>query len=164
MKKIICALICVIFLCACSSGKTPIKAVNRNISYRAHIFYYGSEYDCDVIIDKDGRASYTLKNGTLDGFTASYFNGSVTLSYMEKECPQPYTYPAGGMLSALYEMNEYLNSSYEIKEIDEQYLIQGYTSIGEFVISLSGAGLPLSAQLDSDAFYVEFYDVTLFKQ
>ena len=162
MKKILCALFCVIFLCGCSDGKMP-EAVNRNISYRAHIFYYGKEYECDAEIDGEGRAVYKIKDGLLDGFTATYFGDSITLSYAEKQSPQPYSYPKGSMLSVLYELNESLDGEYKTEKKEGQYIISSETTIGKYTLLISGAGLPLSAQLDKEEFYVEFYDVCLIK-
>lgn len=163
MKKILCALICVIFLCGCEGAAAP-KAVNRNISYRAHIFYYGKEYDCFVVIDGDGRAEYKINDGLLEGFTATYFGDSITLSYAEKENPQPYSYPKGNMLSVLYELNESLSGEYKTEKKDGQYVVLSETTLGEYTLFISGAGLPLSAKLDDEEFYVEFYDVSLINQ
>ena len=162
MKKFICAFLCVIFLCSCSS-KTSVSVVNRNISYRAHIFYYGEEFTCLVSVDNTGRAEYTLSGGALDGFTVCFYENSVTYSYLEKDSPNAYSF-CGDMLSALYEMNEYFNNEYRVKEKDGEYKVSGYTLIGDFEICVSPTGLPLWANLDGEEFYVEFYDVALKKQ
>ncbi|MEE0946913.1 MAG: hypothetical protein U0M42_08835 [Acutalibacteraceae bacterium] len=162
MKKIICAFIGVIFLCGCSGAKHPTP-VNRNISYKAHIFYYGEEYDCLIKVDSNGESSFTLTGGRLDGYNVKFGQDGIILYYMGKEKDVTNNYKKDNMLSVLYEFNESLCAPVKTTKKDGQFCIKGETVSGEYEYFVSGAGLPLSLSLDNDDFYVEFYDVSLIK-
>lgn len=159
MKKLLCAFLCLIFLVGCSS-KSSVMPVNKNITYRAHIFYYEEEYDCLVTINEQGT-EYVIKGGEMDGFGARFFDNGVLYSYLGKESENTVPYDKG-MLSLLFEMSE--NSDKKAAEYtDENYVARGSTAIGEFTLFVSGAGLPLYAELDGKDFYVDFYDVSIVK-
>ena len=162
MKKLICVLMCVVFLCGCTE-KGSVKAVSDGISYRAHIFYFGKEYDCNVRIC-DSRAEYTVKGGLLDGFKSIYSDDGVILQCEDKKSRLYTTLPEGCMTGTLFEMNSYLKGEYETEKKDGEYIVKGYTSLGKFDLKLTKAGLPLSCYLNGEDFYVEFYDVSLIKE
>ncbi len=158
MKKILCVLLCFVFLMGCRSGKSP-TVINRNIAYRAHIFYYGEEYNCLVTVKNDGRAEYVIKDGSMDGFCAMFCDDTVSYSYLGKESTTPVSIDKG-MLSVIYLMGEEANGKNAEKK-DENCIVKGNTAMGEFNLFVSGTGFPLYAELDGKDFYVNFYDVSV---
>ena len=160
MKKFLCVLLCFIFFAGCKGEKNP-TAVNRNIAYRAHIFYYGEEYDCLVTVKNDGSAEYVIKDGDMDGFCALFCGDTVSYSYQGKESTSPVLY-GKGMFAVLFDMNKKSGGCIAENEGGD-CIIRGSTAIGEFSLFVSGAGLPLYAELDGKDFYVDFYDVSIAK-
>lgn len=163
MKKIICVFMSLMLLCSCSS-KTELKVVNKGISYKTHIFYYGQEYDCYIKTSLDGDMVFTVTNGILAGFSVGFSDKGTTFSYMDKSTENPYPLMKNNLFSYLYEMNCYFdNAQYVVKEDNKSYNVTGKTGLGEFTLWVSPTGLPIGAQLDSSDFTVEFYDVTMEK-
>ncbi|MBE6729373.1 MAG: hypothetical protein E7568_03970 [Ruminococcaceae bacterium] len=161
MKKIICVLLVLLSLAGCGSINA-VTPVNRGIAYRAHIFYYGKEYDCDVKIDEQGRAEYRIRDGQLSGLCLCFYGDKIKYSYMDKEFEESFALN-GGMLNTLYEMNESISDDCKVEKTDNEWVLNGETANGEYELFLSGGGLPIKACLDGDSFYVDFYDVTLIK-
>lgn len=157
MKKFICALLCILFLSGCY-GKS-VTPVNKNLTYRAHIFYYDEEYECFVNVGEDGKMTFCIDGGTLDGFTTVFDKDKITCSYLGKETTlSKNSYK--GALTSIFEMNESLTDKKAINK-SGKCIIEGRTNSGEYTLFLSGTGLPLCAELDGRDFYVDFYDVSI---
>lgn len=160
MKKYLCALLCMVFLLGCSGGKAP-ALISEDFTYRAHIFYYGQEYECIADVKNKNQASFTVCSGESEGFCAAFSDDKVTYSYGDTisfKCENVNS----SMLLSLYELNKNMCDE-NVKKNDGQWAVAGNTSIGEFKCFVSGTGLPLYCELDGKDFYVEFYDAKLIK-
>ena len=160
MKKIICALLSLVLLCSCSSAGN-VKVVNRNISYKAHIFYFGKEIDlfCNI---KENCAEYTVINGMADGFTAIVDGDGIKVGIegLEKEMKTQ----DSAVFSVLYGVTSFFDGqNYKLNNDGGNFFLDGETSFGKFRYSLTPAGLPISLEFENGDFSAKFYDITLKK-
>ena len=164
MKKIICALLSLILLCSCSA-KQKVQVINKGLSFKAHIFCSSGEYICSGEISEDMKMTFTISQGKLSGFTAVYTGEKVSISYEEKEYEQEESFFAQSLFTPITEMFRYFeNNKYSVGEKDNIYTSVGEIPEGKFVLCVSPAGLPISAEFDFSDYSVEFYNVSVKKQ
>ena len=54
MRKILCLILPILFLCSCATKSKSIKPVTRGIKFNAQISYYNEQYECDTTISPNG--------------------------------------------------------------------------------------------------------------
>ena len=161
MKKIICAMLCLVLLCSCSSGGN-VKVVNRNLSYKAHIFYFGKEIKLSCVISDNG-AEYKVVDGQIKDFTVKINDSGtkVVFENLEKDIKTKNE----SVYSVLYGVTTYFDKTdYELKKDDGNYKVDGEISFGKFHYFLTPAGLPLSVEFENGDFSANFYDISIEKE
>ncbi len=159
MKKIICALICVLTLCSCSSFK-DVRVVNKGIDFKAHIFYLSKEYFLSVSMENDGTACFTVTEDKLNSFNVCICNNKVTFCCNGIECEQDVSAVKNSVYTVVYTVFAYFDQyDYKAEKRDGNYFVKGDTSLFDFELLVSPAGLPISAE--GEDFSANFYDVTL---
>lgn len=163
MKKFICAFLSLILLCSCSSG-ADVQVVNRGLTFKAHIFYLSDKYVCSGEISRDGVSTFKVEEGKICGFTAVCNGEKAVLSYEGKKSEQEYSALEKSFFLPVALMFSYFDSNeYSVEEVDNSFFVKGETSLGEFTLFVSPAGLPISVQFISNGFSVDFYDVAVQK-
>ena len=158
MKKIICALLILVLLCSCSSERN-VKVVNRNLSYKAHIFYFGKEIEviCDI---GENSAEYAVADGQIKGFTAKVNIDGIKVSFegLEKDINSENL----SVFSILYDVTSFFDGQeYKIQNDGGNYCIDGEIDLGKFRYCYTPSGLPISINFENGVFSANFYDITL---
>lgn len=162
MKRIICACMCLLLLCSCAENTAQIEAVTRGISYTAHIFYYGEEYECQVKVEENGKESYLVtKPKNLKDFTIIFENEEVVAEYKNlKFSPELSALPQGSVLKELHGVIKYIESNeYTVYKSKENFYINGMADSLEFKLIIAESGLPLSVEFNNE-FEVIFASVS----
>lgn len=162
MKKVLCACVCVLLLCSCSKSKAQVSVVTKGLSYTAHIFYYGEEYECKAQIESTGKASYLITKPTnLKDFTIVFDNDKVTALYKGLEfSPELSAMPQGSLLKELYGLILYFdNNEYTVYKDKDSFTVRGTADTLDFILTVTEAGLPLSLEFDEN-FRVVFSEVS----
>lgn len=160
MKKFLCAFLSLVILCSCSADN-DVRVVNKGLGFEAHIFNSSQEYLCSGEISEDMKATFKVTEGVISGFGAVYFGENVSFFYEGKESDQ-YNSFSQTLFAPIREMFLYLeNNEYSVVEKNNEYTVTGNISAGEFILYISPAGLPISAQIKSEDFRVDFYDVSI---
>ncbi len=160
MKKIICALLSLVLLCSCSSGSN-VKVENRNLSYKAHIFYFGKQLEIFCKINENS-AEYEVLDGNIKGFGATVKNNQVTvkLDGMTKKVADE----NASVFSILYAVTSFFDTQgYKTESDNGNYCVDGQIDFGKFRYFFTQAGLPISVNFENEDFFANFYDVTLEK-
>jgi hypothetical protein len=154
-------MLCLVLLCSCSSGGN-VKVVNRNLSYKAHIFYFGKEIKLSCVISDNG-AEYRVVDGQIKDFTVKINDSGtkVVFENLEKDIKTKNE----SVYSVLYDVTCFFDGEdYEIKNDDGNYRLYGETDFGKFTYFLTPAGLPLSVEFENGDFSANFYDISIEKE
>ncbi len=160
MKKIICALLSLVLLCSCSSGKN-VRAVNRDLSYKAHIFYFGKEYNILCNIDEN-HAEYTIEDGQIKGLCVKVSKDGIMAEFnnLEKSIQRGNT----SVFSVLYDITEFFDSQdYKTQNDGGNCFVDGQIDFGKFRYFYTPSGLPISINFENGNFSAQFYDIVLEK-
>ena len=152
---------CLLLLCSCNQTTAEIEAVTRGISYTAHIFYYGEEYECNVELDENGKESYLVtKPKNLKDFTIIFEGDNITSEYKNlKFSPQFSAMPQGSILKELHGVIKYIeNNDYTVYKSKENFYINGTADSLDFKLIIAESGLPLSVDF-GNGFEVIFASV-----
>lgn len=159
MKKIICVCMVILSLCSCSKKVANIKVLNKAVSYTAHIFYYGEEYECDIKTESSGKTFYLItKPKNLKDFTLAFETDKITALYRGLEfSPDISAIPQGSVLKELYAMNCYFdNNDYTVYKNSDSFSVSGFAGTKNFTLTVTESGLPISAVFEDDKFYAVF--------
>ncbi len=160
MKKIICALLSLVLLCSCSSEKN-VRVINRNLSYKAHIFYFDKEYDIFCNVSEQG-AEYSVIDGQIKGFKATVNKEGIKVGFgnLEKDTKNK----SMSVFSVLYDITEFFDTDeYKTERDGGNYFVDGEMDFGKFRYLLTPAGLPISVRSENGKFSAQFYDIALKK-
>ncbi len=161
MKRIICAVLCVVFLCSCSA-KSKVRVVNENVCYAAHIFYGETEYEawCEV---NEECMEVTVEKGAV-GLKISVNNEAAVLNYEQKEITLQKGEYDTAFYKLLFDVNSYFDGEYTVKEKNDIYTVGGNASGYDFEMTVSPTGFPIELKIDEIGFSVKYYDILLKKQ
>lgn len=160
MKKIICALLSLVLLCSCSSDKN-VRVVNRDLSYKAHIFYFGKEYNILCNIGED-YAQYTVEDGQIKGFCVKVSKNGTMAQFenLEKSIKSENK----SVFSLLYDITEFFDKEdYKTQNDGGNCFVDGEIDFGKFRYFYTPSGLPISINFENGDFSAQFYDITLKK-
>lgn len=161
MKKVYSFIICIIFvICMTGCEKSPfVTAVTKGLSFTAQIDCEDRLIICDVVIDENGKGTYTALSPENFNFSYIFNQGDIEVKYKEL------TY---SMNSALDDNIFYiLNSVFEYirendcrpSQKDKLYTYAGKTKYGNFKLITSQSGLPLNAEIGD--IKAQFKDVAI---
>lgn len=162
MKRIICACMCLLLLCACAKDTAQVAVVTKGISYTAHIFYYGEEYECTVNVDSNGKETYLVtKPKNLKDFTIIFEGDNVTAEYKNlRFAPELSNMQQGSVLKELHGVKKYIeNNEYTVYKSRDTFYVNGKADTMDFKLIVSESGLPISVEFDSE-FNVIFSSVS----
>lgn len=167
MKKAGLLILCLVFLlslCGCRGKKTAVGVTAAGLSYEAVVQDGESTYRIAACIEADGASRFTvIQPEQLKDFSFAFLNDSTVESYRKnlKFTPDLAAIPYGGALRRLYEIHRYFRENgYSVFCENRVYTASGYAGKVPFVLTVSPAGLPISARFD-DGMTVEFSGVRL---
>ena len=170
MKKTGLLLLCLIFaipLCGCRGKKTAVCVTAAGLSYEATVKDRETAYQITACIEADGASRFTVtKPEQLKDFSFAFYNDSTVESYRKnlKFSPDLNAIPYGGALRRLYELHRYFRENgYGVFCENRVYTASGYAGEIPFVLTVSPAGLPISARFD-DGMTVEFSGVRILSE
>ncbi len=163
MKKIICLVIPLIFLCSCGK-KSQVTPHLTGLSFEAQIVYYNENYSCQCVISEDGAltAKITepeiLKDFTLrvskDGITADYLGITYT--------PTGNNMPFSGVIDSFYKvLLQCVEENSTATLSKNEHIIKGSFEDLGYTLYISSTGLPQKLLLPDERFSVNFYNVTI---
>ena len=159
MKKILCIVISLLFLCSCSSKTSNILPVTKGICFDAQISYYNEAYECKVNIAKNGDTEIAfLSPETLLGLKVTYSGNQITADYNGIK----YTYlaenlPQFSVSDTIYKI--FSNTYDEISNKDDSYFVNYSNGDTEYKLYIGATGLPI--KIESPYFIAEIKNATI---
>ena len=165
MKKIISVLLfSVLFLCACGGEKINITPVTRCISFTAELTYYNECYEANVTVANNGETDMEIISpDTIKGLAFHFSGDEVTAKYAGLEYKADFkSLPEGVCCARLYEILEdtFNEDTTVTLEGDSYYIMRDSEDIS-YKLCLGATGLPISADVKSTGFTVNFKNVTI---
>lgn len=159
MKKILCAILVLLTLAACS-GKKEVAPLLCGISFSADVSYYNENYKGECTVSKDGALTVKITEPEeLSGYTVKLSNEGITAEYLGLSfTPTANNMPASSVLSDFY--RQYSAAAFS-KE-PARSTGDGYRLSGEgYTLWLTAMGLPQKAELPDESFCIYFYNVAV---
>lgn len=160
MKNFLCAVLCIVLLCSCSSER-KVRVINEGVCYTAHIFYGENEFVawCEA---KDNCMEFVTEQGA-EGLRITVNPEKAILRYEEKEIVLlngEYDY---AFYKLIYDVNKYFNGDYKVEERDDVYIVNGKVTEYDFELILSPTGFPIELKIEEIGFFVKYYDILVKK-
>ena len=166
MKKIICLLIPLIFLCSCGK-KSEVRPLVSGISFKGEIVYYNENYSCECSISPEGvLTAKIIEPEILNGFVLTVAADKITADYLGiSYTPTSNNMPFSGAIDTFYKALQ--DCSLEDKRATlsgDEYTLKGEIEDIEYTLYISPTGLPQKLLLPDERFCVNFYNVTIENQ
>ena len=164
MRKIslILAIFC-LFLTSCRGIEKNAAPVTDNIKFNVDITYYNEKYRCEGSVNGEEMTFEVKEPETLNGMKLNIKNSHTEISYKGLTyTPSGYSLTTPYVCGKIYNAIKNIGSSNNIKDGENgNYTISGKIDNSEYVFTFSPTGYPLSLKLPSDAFYAEFFDISV---
>lgn len=146
MKKILCLLISVFFLCSCGAKSNNITPVTKGISFNADISYYNETYTVSVNIADNGDTEISYNSPKeLSGLKIIYSGDQITADYngikyntLQESLPQ---YSASDIIYKAF------SHDYDtVYSKDDSYYVEYDCDGLNFKMYLGATGLPIKIE------------------
>lgn len=161
MKKVCSFIIFLIFvICLTGCEKSPfVTAVTKGLSFTAQIDCEDRLIICDVVIDKNGKGTYTALSPENFNYSFIFDGKKATVKYKELTHNID-SAPYNNVFYILNSVFEYIRENEcEPSQKDKLYTFSGKTKYGSFKLITSQSGLPLNAEIGN--IKVQFKDVSI---
>ena len=161
MRKILCLILPILFLCSCATKTQNIKPVTKGIKFNAQISYYNEQYECDTTISPNGDTEISfLSPIDLKGLKITYSGNDITANYNgieyiynSKSMPQ---YSASDIIYKIFAF------SYDtVIEQDDLYYVEYTGDNLNCKIQIGATGLPLKIEEKSSRFEILIKNATI---
>lgn len=146
MKKFLCLIIPIIFLCGCTSKAKDITPITKGLTFNAKIMYYNEAYECDVEISKNGntKVSFLFPENLL-GLKVFYSGNNVTAEFKGiKYTALAKSLPQYSVSDTIY--NVFSNNYDEVYNKDDSYFVTKKDNDTEYKMYLGATGLPIKIE------------------
>lgn len=159
MKKILCLLVSILFLCSCSKAKTNITPLTKGISFDATLSYYNENYEVSVIVAKNGNTEVLFNSPKeLKGLKVKYAGDQICAEYSGIK----YTTLQEGLPQYSVSDIIYKTFSEEYSTVysnDDKYYVEYENDSLDLKMYLGATGLPI--KIESPYFLAEIKNATI---
>lgn len=163
MKRMVCLIVLVLFLCGCE-GQQPVKTRGVGFSFGLDLAYYNEEYELSGAVSNDGVLTLEVTAPEdLSGLKLTYKDQTVKAEYMGLTyTPDNGKMPIGCATTVLYELLRLAEAAEDLPQQKEgQVCREGKVGDDWYRFFFSPFGLPLSFEVPACGLTGVFRDVTL---
>ena len=161
MKKILCLLILVLFLCSCNVKSSNITPVTKGICFDADLSYYNETYQIKALIKENGDTEITFTSPKeLSGLKISYIGDQITSDYNGIKYTSPLKEsPQYSVSDIIYKIFSTVYDNVITK--DDSYYVESELDSLKYKLYIGATGLPI--KIESPYFNAKIKNATIIK-
>lgn len=159
MKKVLCLVTLLLFLCSCSTKTKNITPITKGISFESEISFYNETYLCNVNIQKNGDTEILFSSPQeLTGLKINYIGNNVTVNYDGIEYTSVIDdLPQYSTSNIIYKI--FSNNYNEVLFEEDNYFVKCKQGDTEYKMYIGATGLPI--EIKSPFFNAKIKNATI---